>query len=82
LSLVYDVDPETERELVRQKIRKRGERIKAHRERRGLTVHGLAKLIGATPSTVRSWERGDSQPMQRRTMDALLCILGVTLKDL
>lgn len=82
MSLVYNVDPETERQLVRQKLRQRGQRIKAHRERRGLTVHRLASIVGTTSATVRSWERGDSQPMQRRTMDALLCILGVTLKDL
>lgn len=39
-----------------------GDRIKLHRERRGLTQTELADRIGVTESTICKWEKGMREP--------------------
>ena len=39
-----------------------GDRIKLHRERRGLTLTELSEKIGVTESAICKWEKGDTEP--------------------
>lgn len=39
-----------------------GDRIKLHRERRGMTLGELADEVGVSDSTIKFWESGRSDP--------------------
>lgn len=54
-----------------------GDRIRAARERKGLTQEGLGELIGVARETVGNWETGVSSP--RNKMGALRDVLGDSL---
>lgn len=62
-------------------------RIRAIREERAklipaeFTQAGLARRVGVTAETLRSWERGDSRPRQRAAK-RLARALGVSVEDL
>jgi DNA-binding XRE family transcriptional regulator len=62
-------------------------RIRAVREERDklipgeFTQAGLARRVGVTAETLRSWERGDSRPRQRAAK-RLAKALGVTVEEL
>jgi transcriptional regulator with XRE-family HTH domain len=53
-----------------------GERLAAHRARRGMTVSGLAREIGVSPSLISQIERGQSRPSVS-TLFALAEVLHV-----
>lgn len=71
---IADVD----RELDRLRI---GQRIRALREARGMTMQRMAdRMGGASISSVQRWERGDAVP-EKRLLD--LCrVLGVSAEHL
>ncbi|WP_337825287.1 helix-turn-helix domain-containing protein [Amycolatopsis sp. A1MSW2902] len=56
-------------------------RLRAARERRGLSILDLADLIGMTRSSVHKWEAGDVAPDPRRAKKAA-DVLGVPLQAL
>lgn len=39
-----------------------GDRIKLHRERRGMTLTELSEKIGVAESTICNWEKGKTEP--------------------
>lgn len=58
-----------------------GEKIRAYRERKGLSQKALAEALGVDQSAVSNWERGLSEPTAfniRRLAD----LLGVKPGDL
>ncbi len=46
-----------------------GERIKALREKKGLSCEKLAKKLKTTPETVMAWESGEAQPDNKAAKD-------------
>lgn len=50
----------------------RGNKIREAREEAGLSLNGLAQLIGADPSTISRWETSRDFPKFRRLMHALV----------
>jgi transcriptional regulator with XRE-family HTH domain len=44
-----------------------GERIRAERERAGMTQPELAALVGVSPRTIGNWERGEADPRNSLT---------------
>lgn len=63
-------------------MRRTGERICALREKRGLTVRQLQRLLGfATPQAIYKWQHGETLP----TIDnlvALSAILDVPIEEI
>ena len=63
-------------------MRRTGERISFLRERRGLTVRELQRLLGfATPQAIYKWQHGETLP----TIDnlvALSAILQVSIDEI
>lgn len=58
-----------------------GPRIRAERTRRELTVRGLARDVGVSPSLISQIETGKSQPSVS-TLYAITTALGLPLEDL
>lgn len=59
-----------------------GERIKAERERLGLSQLVLAESAGIDPSTLRDLENGITRRPQRQTIAAIASALDMNLSDL
>ena len=59
-----------------------GSLIAEHRERLGLTSGRVAELVGRSPGTVRSWERGRSQPDDPIVVSSLAAVLGIDETEL
>lgn len=58
-----------------------GDRIRAERTRRGLTVRGLARDIGVSASLISQIENDKSQPSVS-TLYAITTALGITIEEL
>lgn len=58
-----------------------GKRIRAGRERRGITVRELAAIVGVDPSAVSHWEAGRHAPAARHLI-AVAVACGVEVSDL
>ena len=54
-----------------------GEKLKALRLERGLTLEELGNMVGIGKSTVRKWESGQIANMRRDKISALAKALGV-----
>jgi transcriptional regulator with XRE-family HTH domain len=54
-----------------------GDSIRRGREAAGLSQARLAQLIGRSPSTVRAWEQGRSNPGDAGSVAALAAVLGL-----
>ena len=59
-----------------------GSLIAEHRERLGLSSSRVAELVGRSPGTVRSWERGRSQPDDPIVVSSLAAVLGIDEAEL
>ncbi len=59
-----------------------GSLIAEHRERLGLSSNRVAELVGRSPGTVRSWERGRSQPDDPIVVSSLAAVLGIDETEL
>ncbi len=59
-----------------------GTLISEHRERLGLTSSRVAELVGRSPGTLRSWERGRSQPDDPVVVSSLAAVLGIDESEL
>jgi transcriptional regulator with XRE-family HTH domain/quercetin dioxygenase-like cupin family protein len=57
-----------------------GERIREERVRRGLTLRGLARVVGVSASLISQIETGKSQPSVS-TLYAITTALGVSIED-
>jgi transcriptional regulator with XRE-family HTH domain len=57
-----------------------GERLRAERQRKGLTVRGIAELVGVSPSLISQIERNKVNPSVG-TLWALVGVLGLTMGD-
>lgn len=55
-----------------------GEKIKALRDQRGMTLEQVGDLVGVGKSTVRKWESGQIANMRRDKIALLANALGVT----
>ena len=55
-----------------------GEKIKALRDQRGMTLEQVGDLVGVGKSTVRKWESGQIANMRRDKIALLAKALGVT----
>lgn len=54
-----------------------GDSIRRGRETAGLSQSRVAQLIGRSPSTVRAWEQGRTQPSDSDSVAALAAVLGL-----
>jgi transcriptional regulator with XRE-family HTH domain len=54
-----------------------GDSVRRGREAAGLSQARVAQLIGRSPSTVRAWEQGRSNPSDAGSVTALAAILGL-----
>lgn len=59
-----------------------GSLIAEHRERLGLSSGRVAELVGRSPGTVRSWERGRSHPDDPVVVSSLAAVLGIDETEL
>lgn len=59
-----------------------GDRVRAERERRGLSQAALAKLSGVTRSAVSQWESGRTQSVRPLHLLAVSDALGVSIRQL
>jgi len=57
-----------------------GERIRAERVRRGISLRGLARGVGLSPSLISQIETGKCQPSVS-TLYAITTVLGVSVQD-
>ena len=57
-----------------------GERIRAERVRRGISLRGLARGVGVSPSLISQIETGKCQPSVS-TLYAITTVLGVSVQD-
>jgi transcriptional regulator with XRE-family HTH domain len=57
-----------------------GERMRAARQAKGLTVRGIAELVGMSPSLISQIERDKVNPSVS-TLWALVTVLGLTMGD-
>ena len=57
-----------------------GERIRAERARKGISLRGLARSVGLTPSLISQIETGKCQPSVS-TLYAITTALGVSVQD-
>lgn len=55
-----------------------GEKIKALRKMKGMTLEQVGNLVGVGKSTVRKWESGDIKNMRRDKIAGLAAALGTT----
>ena len=51
-------------------------KLRAQRQRRGLTLDSAAELLGVGRSTYARWEAGHAAPRNRHVIDAVLGFLG------
>src|SRR5690606_10331650 len=58
-----------------------GRRLREEREKRGVSVRGLARDVGVSASMVSQIETGKSQPSVS-TLYAITTVLGVTVEEL
>lgn len=56
-----------------------GERIKALREAKGMTVFELSNAVGMQPQTLRFWENGQREPTMVDALARLASSLDTTL---
>lgn len=56
-------------------------RIASLRKGKGLSMQGLAKLVGVSYQTVQQWENGKSAPKRTR-LERVASVLGVTPQEL
>ena len=49
----------------KRRLKQAGERIKATRKKLGLTMEEFGKPIGAKPSAISNWERGEYYPSHK-----------------
>lgn len=61
-------------------IRQIGERIRAERERRGVSLRSLARSVGLSPSLISQIETGKCRPSVS-TLYAITTALGVSVED-
>lgn len=61
-------------------IRQIGERIRAERERRGVSLRSLARTVGLSPSLISQIETGKCRPSVS-TLYAITTALGVSVED-
>jgi transcriptional regulator with XRE-family HTH domain len=59
-----------------------GDLIRHQRAALGLTQTRLAELVGRSPSTVRSWERDRTVPVDQPAIAALAAVLGLTEEEI
>ncbi len=59
-----------------------GDLIRERRSQLGLTQARVAELVGRSPSTVRSWERGRTIPGDHETLAAIAAVLGISDAEL
>jgi len=57
------------------------EKVRALRERSGLSRVALGKLVGVDASTIQYWEDGRSTPERQWRIDKLLSVLDATFED-
>jgi transcriptional regulator with XRE-family HTH domain len=57
-----------------------GERIRTERARRGISLRGLARSVGLSPSLISQIETGKCQPSVS-TLYAITTALGVSVQD-
>jgi transcriptional regulator with XRE-family HTH domain/quercetin dioxygenase-like cupin family protein len=58
-----------------------GERVRAERVRRGISLRGLARGVGVSPSLISQIETGKCQPSVS-TLYAITTVLGVSVQDI
>ncbi len=51
--------------------------VRSHRTKLGISQTKLGELIGRSPTTIRSWERDQSQPNDPEVITALSAVLGI-----
>jgi transcriptional regulator with XRE-family HTH domain len=57
------------------------ERIKQARQRRGIGVRALARLVGVTPGAVTQWEKSEERgKLRESTLHRVLAAMGTTLE--
>lgn len=59
-----------------------GDFVRRAREHAGLTQSRLAQLIGKSPTTIRSWEHGRTNPSDPGAVTAMAAVLGLDENDL
>ena len=59
-----------------------GDFVRRAREQAGLTQSRLAQLIGKSPTTIRSWEHGRTNPADPGAVTAMAAVLGLDENDL
>lgn len=59
-----------------------GDFVRRAREQAGLTQSRLAQLIGKSPTTIRSWEHGRTNPSDAGAVTAMAAVLGLDENDL
>ena len=59
-----------------------GDFVRRARDQAGLTQSRLAQLIGKSPTTIRSWEHGRTNPADPGAVTALAAVLGLDENDL
>ena len=59
-----------------------GDFVRRAREQAGLTQSRLAQLIGKSPTTIRSWEHGRTNPADPGAVSAMAAVLGLDENEL
>ena len=59
-----------------------GDFVRRAREQAGLTQSRLGQLIGKSPTTIRSWEHGRTNPADPGAVSAMAAVLGLDENDL
>jgi len=59
-----------------------GDIVRRRREEAGLSQSRLAQLIGKSPTTVRSWEHGRTNPADPQAVAAIAAVLGLNESEL
>ncbi len=59
-----------------------GDFVRRAREQAGLTQSRLAQLIGKSPTTIRSWEHGRTNPADPGAVSAMAAVLGLDETEL
>ena len=54
-----------------------GRMVRSHRTKLGISQAKLGELVGRSPTTIRSWEKGQSQPNDPEVITALSAVLGI-----
>jgi transcriptional regulator with XRE-family HTH domain len=67
--------------MVAPEVERLGSRLREEREKRGVTVRGLARDVGVSASMISQIETGKAQPSVS-TLYAITTVLGITVEDL